>query len=242
VSDGAFYGADQAAIHHADFGAVAARAGQHLLSIIDPPGTVIDLGCGSGILAAIVSDVGFDVRGYDLSAAMIDLARVNAPKATFEQRAALDVELPSGTAAVTAIGEVANYLTDPRDDLTTLVTRVYDCLRPGGVFLFDLATPGRGGAAGERWALHERGDYAMFVHVVESEGRLDRHMTTFRESQPGLYRRSQEHHVLSLKAVDEVRTILEGAGFAVTTQADYPGEPKSPELPGWCVFEARKPE
>jgi hypothetical protein len=173
---------------------------------------------------------------------MIELANANAPTATFEQRAALDVEIPSGAAAVTAIGEVANYLTDPRDDLAGLVARVYGGLRPGGVFLFDLATPGRGGPAGERWRIHERNDYAMFVHIVESDARLERHMTIFRESQPGLYRRSEEHHVLALKAVDDVKGILEAAGFTVTIKADYPGEPKSPELPGWCVFEATKPD
>jgi hypothetical protein len=49
--------------------------------------------------------------------------------------------------AVTAIGEALNYAADPRagiDQLVRLAGRVHDALEPGGVFLFDIATRGKG--------------------------------------------------------------------------------------------------
>lgn len=242
MSDGAFYGVDQAAIHHAQFGAVATRAAHYLLGLIQPPGMVIDLGCGSGILANIVSQAGFDTRGYDISPSMVDLARQNAPQATVEVRPALDVELPAGVAAVTAIGEVLNYATDPREDLEGMFERVQRALRPGGHFLFDVATPGRAGPNGERWVLHQKADYAMFVHVREADGVLERIMSTFKEAEPGLYRRSDEHHVLRLYDPADVTERLDHHGLRVTMLDDYPGEPASPDLPGWAVFDAQKPE
>jgi SAM-dependent methyltransferase len=242
VSDGAFYGADQAVIHHTDFGAVATRAARHLLRLIKPPGRVVDLGCGSGILADIVSRAGFETRGYDISPAMVDLATKNAPHASFEVSPALDVELPANTAAVTAIGEVLNYATDPRHDLDAILEHVHQALRPGGLFLFDVATPGRGGPNKERWALHQKDDYAMFVHIIETDGTLERVITIFKEAEPGLYRRSDEHHRLRLYDPADITERLDHHGFRVTMRDDYPGEPKSPDLPGWVVFEANKPQ
>ena len=163
-------------------------------------GTVVDLGCGSGILARIVSEAGFDVRGVDISEDMIALARANAPRATFAQGSLLDAELPHAV-AVTAIGEALNYATDPRAGLAEverLAGRVHAALDPAGVFLFDVATPGRHGVDVVR-KFHEREDWSMFVRLEEHDGTLDRRMTTFRATgEDGLYRRTDEHHVLRL--------------------------------------------
>ncbi len=131
-----FYGADQAAIHHEAFGDLAAQAAARLLSALDAAGlhrgTVVDLGCGSGILARIVSDAGYDVRGVDISEDMLRLARANAPGATFARGSLLDAELPHAV-AVTAIGEALNYATDPRaglDEVERLAARVHAALDP----------------------------------------------------------------------------------------------------------------
>src|SRR3954452_12393910 len=107
MSDGRFYGRDQAAIHHQRFGKLAQIAARDLLSLLDDAGlrsgTVVDLGCGSGILARIVSAAGFKALGVDISPAMIELARKTIPEATFHVGPLLDVELPPAV-AVTATG------------------------------------------------------------------------------------------------------------------------------------------
>jgi methylase of polypeptide subunit release factors len=46
-------------------------------------GTVVDLGCGSGILASIVSQAGYRVIGMDISDAMVAIARERAPESEF---------------------------------------------------------------------------------------------------------------------------------------------------------------
>src|SRR5260370_30626477 len=112
-----FYGPAQAAIHHTAFGDLAETAARRLVGELHDTGhrrgTVVDLGCGSGILAGILTDAGYAVHGVDLSADMLDLARRTAPGPTFEHGSLLDVELPP-TVAVTAIGEALNYATDLR--------------------------------------------------------------------------------------------------------------------------------
>jgi hypothetical protein len=76
---------------------------------------------------------------------MVELARQRAPEARFIGSSLLGAELPA-CVAVTAIGECLNYATDPRtgrQQLATLFGRIHQALRPGGLFLFDVAEPGR---------------------------------------------------------------------------------------------------
>ncbi len=41
----------------------------------DRPGTALDAGCGTGVLATRLADLGYEVHGFDLSAAMVSFAR-----------------------------------------------------------------------------------------------------------------------------------------------------------------------
>jgi 2-polyprenyl-3-methyl-5-hydroxy-6-metoxy-1,4-benzoquinol methylase len=84
------------------------RAGHH-------HGTVVDLGCGSGILSSTIVDASYEVIGVDVSEAMIALARARAPKAIFKVGSFVSVDLHE-CVAVTAIGEVLNYAFDPGND------------------------------------------------------------------------------------------------------------------------------
>src|SRR5207247_4330914 len=76
---GVFYGAAQARIHHERFGNLARAASElvpdRLAAAGIGRGTVVDLGCGSGIYAAAMTAAGYDVVGCDLSPDMIELAR-----------------------------------------------------------------------------------------------------------------------------------------------------------------------
>jgi predicted RNA methylase len=66
-----FYGAEQARIHDTAFGVLAATAATDVLDLLragsHDRGLVVDLGCGSGILARVVIDAGYDALGVDIS-------------------------------------------------------------------------------------------------------------------------------------------------------------------------------
>jgi len=243
-----FYGADQSAIHDTRFGDLAREAAGYLLAFLKTAGldggTVVDLGCGSGILAAIVGDAGYDVVGVDISADMIELAKQHAPEASLSVGSLLDLELPPAV-AVTAIGEALNYATDPRaglEELERLASRVHDALAPDGVFLFDVAGPGRHGPDGIRFHDHE--DWVLVNQVEESADHttLDRRITIFRVTGPGgsTYRRSDEHHVLRLYEPSALQEILTRAGFEVELLPSYGATTDSTPLEGWTVALARR--
>ena len=91
---------------------------------------------------------------------MIELARERAPEAEFRVGSLYDAEIPP-CGAVTAVGEVLNYLFDEEGGgLLPLFRRVYEALVPGGVFVFDAWSragaaghDGEGFSVGEDWAV-----------------------------------------------------------------------------------------
>lgn len=226
------YAQDLAYIHDVGFGGFARDAAPGLLRILRrggvKDGRVVDLGCGSGIWAERLTRAGYDVLGIDLSTAMLALAREKAPRAAFRRQSLWNAKLPACD-AVTALGECLNYCFDPRHGprfdaappkLERLFARVHAALRPGGVFIFDVAEPGR--AAGAMKRHYEGRDWAIFVTVEHDAGRreLIRHITSFRRVGKS-YRRSNETHRLRLYEPSDVTAGLRRAGFRVRTLRGY---------------------
>ncbi len=242
-----YYGPDQAQIHHTRFGDLAADAARLLIARLHASGLtdghVTDLGCGSGILAAALLQAGYAVAGIDISADMIDLARTNAPAGSFTIGSVHDAELlPSD--GVTATGEVLNYATDPRaglDAFSELAVRVFAALGPGGVFLLDVATPGRNLGMNPRHVFHDHDSWMLGMHATEDGARLDRRIVILMREPDGRYRRVDEHHVLMLYDVPDVVTALESVGFTVEARAAYTVATASTPVSGWAVFAATKP-
>lgn len=237
------YGEDLAYIHDAGFGDFARGAAALLLQELGRAGLdhglVIDLGCGSGILAEQLSAAGFDVLGIDVSPALVALARRRVPRGRFRVESLLTAELPS-CIAIAAIGECFNYLFDERHSLEgvrQVLGRACEALLPGGLLLFDVAEPGRvpGGASrsfveGEDWAV-------LAAAEEDAQGLLTRRITSFRQAGE-LYRRSHEVHRLRLLPREQVLSWLRDLGFEVQTLAAYGSAAFGP---GQAGFLARKP-
>ena len=97
---------------------------------------VLDLGCGAGIPSTRALATQFDVTGVDMSAAQIERARRNVPKAMFIQADIAEVEVPAGSFdGVTAFYSVSHL---PREEHASLFERVARWLRPDGLFLATL--------------------------------------------------------------------------------------------------------
>ncbi|HVP50908.1 MAG TPA: class I SAM-dependent methyltransferase [Terriglobales bacterium] len=232
------YQPDLAYIHDVGFGDFSRKAGPGLLAILRRAGIhrgrIVDLGCGSGIWAAELTRWGYDVVGVDISRAMIRLARKRAPAAKFVNASFLRAQLPRCD-AVTAIGECLNYTFDGRNsrrELARFFRRVSEALRPGGVFIFDIAEPGRA----LRRAHAQGKDWAILFEAVPGRDLLIRRMTTFRKVGK-LYRRSQEIHRLRLYRGSDVAGELRAAGFTVRVLHAYGHMPLPP---GCTAFVATK--
>jgi SAM-dependent methyltransferase len=200
-------------------------------------GLVVELGCGSGIAAEMLVEAGYGVFGVDVSETMVDLARARVPSARFVHGSLHDVELPP-CVAVVAMGEILSYagITDE------LLRRVRGALSPGGLLVFDVATPGRGTPEPDRvWS--EGDGWLLCREAVEDvEGRrLTREIALFVRDDDGRWRRSDEVHTLSLHDPPSLIERLAAAGFADAAVLEDGYGPQLKKLPGLAVITARAP-
>jgi SAM-dependent methyltransferase len=239
-----FYREDLAYIHdtgHADF---ALRSAPGILEILGehrvPEGLVVDLGCGSGLWARELLRAGYRVLGIDISEAMVEIAREKAPGAEFRVGSMFEAPIPRCD-AVTAVSEVLNYLFDPENEergLERVFGRVYEALRPGGVFVLDVLGRGQvpGGASktffeGPDWvALNERTE-------DRERGTMTRRIVSFRKTGEH-YRRDDEVHRVRLYGPEEVEEWLGRVGFEVTVLRAYGDRPLGENH---AAFVARRP-
>lgn len=101
-----------------------------VLELIPDGGRVLDLGCGAGLIAAELATRA-RVVAVDISAGQLELARRNAPAATFVRADITDVAFaPRSFDAVVAFWTLIHV---PRELHADILRRVHGWLRPGGV-------------------------------------------------------------------------------------------------------------
>lgn len=223
------YDTDLAWVHDAGFGEFALRSAPGLLALLRRNGVdrglVVDLGCGSGIWARQLGFAGHDAIGVDASPAMIKLARKKAPRAKFVTASLTDFELPRCD-AVTSIGECLSYafaLDKSGKAMARFFRRVHSALRPGGVFIFDLAAPGRHPSGMPMKGYWTGNGWAILVESIEQSDVLTRRIRTFRQTGK-LWRHREETHLVRLYRADAVVDSLAEAGFdtrLVNRYGDY---------------------
>jgi SAM-dependent methyltransferase len=213
------YSNDLAYIHDAGFAGFATRAAPEVIRILRRRGIrrgrIVDAGCGTGILSRRLVDAGYQVSGFDISPAMIRLARAKVPAAAFRVAPLASARVPP-CRAVIAIGEVIAYASSVR----AFFKRASEALAPGGLFIFDFVesaehrTYAPKSIGGADWALVVRAD-------VDRAGRmLTRRITTFRKI-GGAYRRSREVHRVRIYSRADIARLLAAAGLRATMGRSY---------------------
>ncbi len=171
---------------------------------------LLDLCCGSGRLAGELHGLGYAVAGLDGSRSLLSRARDNAPGVDLIQGDARRFALRPVFDAALSVFDSLNHLLSVAD-LAGAFASVCSCLRPGGLFLFDVNTP-RG------YELHWRGRRRIVAegYVIRTSSRFypERGLGSFRAvivrgddtaRRVELWQRCHRH--------DEIVTSLQLAGF-----------------------------
>ena len=221
-----YYRPDLALVHHRGFASHAAACAPGILELLEPVrqrrGLVVEIGCGSGLLARELIAAGHRVVATDASPAMLQLARGQLSGAEDVRRLVLpDDPLPAADAMV-GVGHVLNYLPDA-DAVDRALARIAAALTPGGVLALDLCDLEWGRARREAEALGRvDDDWAIITRFsTPSETRFVREITTFVRDEHGSWRRDDERHENVLIDTSRVPALLSRHGVEAGVRGSF---------------------
>lgn len=178
------------------------------------PDTLLDVCCGTGTLAELLAESGYQVSGFDLSEQMIAEARrkaiVKNLPIEYHVADATTLNLPQRFEGAYSFFDSLNYITT-LEGLRAAIHQVAKHILPGGNFIFDLNTP----YAFEQKMFDQedqrkralikyywKGDYNPETKIIRVEMDFERNDEVF-----------QEVHIQRAHSVEEVREALRDAGF-----------------------------
>lgn len=100
-----------------------------------PPARVLDVGCGAGRTTIGLSELGYDVLGIDLSAALLRVARQRFPSIAFEAMDATRLELSSASFDAAIFSYNGIDCIHPVDERRACLAETWRVLKPGGMFV-----------------------------------------------------------------------------------------------------------
>ena len=185
-----------------------------LFSRIPPRASILDLCCGTGQLAAVLSQKGFRVTGIDGSDAMLHYARSNAPEVEFRLEDARLFQLATRYHAVVSVYDSLNHVMSP-GELAEVFQNVSACLLDEGIFLFDLNM--EEGYVG-RWrggslSIVEDRDVCIVRPSFDAEEKVGRADVTIFQEEGTTWRRSDFSLLQRCYSREEIQSALSEAGF-----------------------------
>lgn len=187
----------------------------------NPIRSIVELGCGTGTLAAILAARGYQVTAVDLSPDMLSVAA--------EKCEGLDVHLvcqdmsklalPMQADAVICCLDSLNYVTRPAQVQRTF-QRVFRALKPGGLFLFDVKTPyALESADGQVYIDENEEVYCVWRGEYDARRRICGYgIDLFALQEDGSWWRDREYHEEYAYTMEELSAWLGEAGFTRVKQ------------------------
>jgi SAM-dependent methyltransferase len=178
-------------------------------------GQVLDLCCGTGQLAKILTENGYKVTGLDISGGQLRYARKNAPKARFIRADARSFTLKQKFNAVFCTFDALNHIMTI-EDLTKVFKSVNACLAEGGIFVFDMITKKEfeRNLNGHKEIKEKPGFFYTLQIEYEPEKRLGKfHCTLFRQYGKS-WKRSDTLISETFYTPAQIRSALKKAGIA----------------------------
>ncbi|MBS4963425.1 MAG: methyltransferase domain-containing protein [Phocaeicola dorei] len=154
-----------------DFSFVS-RYGEDVLSLLDvhEGDSVIDLGCGNGMLTKHLSDMGLEVTGIDASEEMLDIAHNSHPELTFIKSDALDFTVNEPVNAIFS-NAVFHWIDEEKQPI--LLGRINRALKKGGELVCEFGGKGCAATVHEalRQSFHKRGMEYVFPFYFPTIGK-----------------------------------------------------------------------
>ena len=214
-----------------------------------PVRTVLDLACGTGTIACLLSERGYQVTATDGSEEMLTQAMRKAAALTGQPPLFLHQAMPRlrliepVDAAVSTLDSL-NYLTREKDIRETFC-RVHRWLKPGGMFIFDVNSPYKLRRMDGQMYMDETEDSFCVWRTFFSERTkvCTYQVDLFRARADGAWDRDFEEHRERAWTEEELREYLRAAGFEkITVTGDMTRRPPRADEDRWIVTAVRPGE
>lgn len=214
---------------------------------IQQDGELLDLACGSGRLAVLLKQAGYDVVGFDLSEEMLAIAEQHAREAAVSlpliQGDMTDLSGLDTFKYITCFADSLCYLPDEQTLLQTFQA-IYAHLTATGIFLFDVITPYQTDEVYPGYMYNYTDEQQAFVWNSYADQALHSvvHDLTFfiwNESIQGYQRINELHHERTYSLATYCQ-LLQQAGFSeVQVSADFGKSEPTKQTTRW-FFKCQK--
>ena len=210
-----------------------------------PVRTVLDLACGTGTIACLLAQQGYEVTATDgseemLTQAMQKAADLETPPLFLHQTMPRLRLMEPVDAAVSTLDSL-NYLTREADIRETF-HRVFRWLKPGGQFIFDVNSPYKLRRMDGQMYMDETEESFCVWRTFFSEKRrvCTYQVDLFSLQEDGAWGRDFEEHRERAWTEEELRTYLTEAGFTkITVHGDMTRRAPKADEDRWIVTAVR---
>lgn len=199
-------------------------------------GLVLELGCGTGTMTELLSEVGYDMIGVDNSEEMLSEAMEKRVESGHDILYLLqdmqEFELYGTVRAVVSVCDSLNYVTE-EEDLLQVFRLVNNYLDPGGIFLFDMNTVYKYEELLGDTTIAENREDGSFIweNTFDPESGINEYaLTLFLPREDGLYEKSEEIHYQRAYSLKQIQELLLEAGLELLSVYDaYTLSPARPD-------------
>ena len=200
-----------------DYGAVVDFYFEILANEGITPKTAVDLACGTGSVALLLSRAGLRVTAVDMSEDMLCVAQQkaqdedNPPQFICQQLQKL--HLPKGVDLAVCALDSLDYILNP-EACRQAIARVYKALNPGGCFIFDVNTPEKLRAMdGEIFLDEDENVFCLWRGEFDEKTNICTYGMDIFQRRGKLWERSGEIHREYAYSAQMLVSFLKDAGF-----------------------------
>lgn len=182
------------------------------------PGSLCDCACGTGSMSVEFARRGLRVTGVDISREMLEpaanKARQNGVSIQFVCQDMTRLALPKPVDALVCACDGVNYLTTDGRALA-FFRAAHRATRPGGALAFDVSSPHKlREVLGNAFFGEERDEVAYLWQNALKGDIVTMDISFFLREGSGLYRRVAETHRQRIYEPEQLKALLEQAGFS----------------------------
>lgn len=190
-------------------------------------GLVLDLGCGTGNMTALLDAAGYDMIGVDNSEEMLEIAMEKRERSgqniLYLLQDMREFELYGTVRAIVSICDSINYILE-EDELLEVFRLVNNYLDPKGTFIFDFNTVYKyREVLGERTIAESREDCSFIWdnYFYEEEQINEYELNLFvKDKESDFYHRYQEVHHQRAYNLETIKALILQSGLEYVTAYD----------------------